>query len=102
MSISFFLEKSPALFSAILSEGLSTPLEWIEFASLLIELLAVAIIVGSVFYSSAHFLYALIARKNPRTIIIIVTNITSGDRCCWGLKSWWRRTWCAPSHLNLP
>ena len=48
-----------------LNEGLSTPLEWIEFASLVIELLAVAIIVGSVFYSSVRFLYFLLAKKTP-------------------------------------
>ena len=63
MITSFSLEINPVLFSKIISEGLSTPLEWIEFASLLIELLAVAIIVGSVFYSSTRFFYALIVRK---------------------------------------
>jgi len=55
---------APEIFTKIMSEGLSSPLEWIEFASLLIELLAVAIIVGSVLYSSTRFFYALIFQKN--------------------------------------
>lgn len=44
-------------------EGLSNPTEWIEFGSLVIELLAVAIIVGSVFYSSGRFVYMVAAKK---------------------------------------
>jgi len=63
MTTSFSFEINPALLAEIMSEGLSSPLEWIEFASLLIELLAVAIIVGSVFYSSIRFFSALIIRK---------------------------------------
>lgn len=44
-----------------LSEGQNTLTEWIEIASLVIELLAVVIIVGSVFYSSTRFFYTLIS-----------------------------------------
>jgi len=47
----------------ILSEGLTTPMEWIEVASLVIELLAVVIILGSVFYSTARFCYYLVTKK---------------------------------------
>lgn len=38
-------------------------LELIEFASLAIEILAVAIIIGAVFYSTARYLYSIVARK---------------------------------------
>jgi uncharacterized membrane protein len=48
-------------------EGLSTPTEWIEAASILIEMLAVVIIVGAVLYSSARFFYFLIANKRHTT-----------------------------------
>jgi uncharacterized membrane protein len=46
-------------------EGLSTPTEWIEAASVLIEMLAIVIIVGAVLFSSARFSYLLIAKKRP-------------------------------------
>ena len=49
----------------ILSEGSATLTEWIEIASLVIEALAVAIIVGSVFYSSTRFFYYLATKKRP-------------------------------------
>ena len=51
------------LFLQNLSESPATPVEWIEFASLVIELLAVAIIVGSVLYSSIRFFYFLVTKK---------------------------------------
>lgn len=46
-----------------LSEGLSNPAAWIELASLVIEFLAVAIIIVSVFYSSARFFYYLFSHR---------------------------------------
>ena len=50
----------------IMSEGSASVTEWIEVASILIEILAVAIILGMVFYSSARFFYYLIkTRKKP-------------------------------------
>jgi len=49
----------------IMSEGSATITEWIEIASLVIEILAVAIIVGSVFYSSTRFFYCLVSNKLP-------------------------------------
>jgi len=36
--------------------GGETILEWIEFAALAIEMIAVAIIIGAIFYSVAHYL----------------------------------------------
>jgi uncharacterized membrane protein len=38
-------------------------MKWIAIASFVIELLAVAIIVGSVFYSTTWFFYAQVAKK---------------------------------------
>jgi hypothetical protein len=52
----------------MMSGVLSHATEWIEFASLVIEILAVAIIVGSVFYSTARFVYMLAAKKNTTAI----------------------------------
>ena len=49
----------------IMSESSATITEWIEIASLVIEILAVAIIVGSVFYSSIRFFYYLVTKKRP-------------------------------------
>ena len=49
----------------IMSEGSATITEWIEIASLVIEILAVAIIVGSVFYSSSRYFYCLVTKKLP-------------------------------------
>ena len=49
----------------ILSESSVTLTEWIEIASLVIEVLAVAIIVGSLFYSSTRFFYFLVFKKRP-------------------------------------
>ena len=40
------------------------PLLWIEIASVAIEVLAVAIIVGAVFYSTARYLYLALTRKD--------------------------------------
>ena len=37
----------------------------VEIASLAIEVLAVAIIVGAVFYSTARYFYSILARKDP-------------------------------------
>lgn len=51
----------------IISEGSATLTELIEIASLAIEILAVAIIVGSVFYSSTRFFYFLISKKRLTT-----------------------------------
>lgn len=39
------------------SAGGETILEWIELAALAIELIAVAIIIGAIFYSLGHFLF---------------------------------------------
>ena len=47
----------------IMSQASATLAEWIEIASLAIEALAVAIIVGSVFYSSIRFFYYLVTKK---------------------------------------
>jgi uncharacterized membrane protein len=49
----------------IMSAGSATMTEWIEIASLVIEILAVAIIVGSVFYSSTRFIYFLVSKRRP-------------------------------------
>jgi len=49
----------------IISEGSATLAEWIEIASLIIEALAVAIIVGAVLYSSTRFFYFLITKRRP-------------------------------------
>jgi len=46
-----------------LREGLDTPMGWIEAATLLIELLAIVIIVGYVFYSTIRFVSILITKK---------------------------------------
>ena len=49
----------------IMSDGSVTLAEWIEIASLAIEILAVGIIVGSVFYSSTRFFYYLVTKNRP-------------------------------------
>ena len=48
-----------------LSEDLTSPAAWIETASLVIELMAVAIIIVSVFYSTARFFYFRATKKIP-------------------------------------
>jgi uncharacterized membrane protein len=47
-----------------LSEGPNTATGWIETASLVIEILAVVIIIVSVFYSSARFFYYLFSQRS--------------------------------------
>jgi hypothetical protein len=42
--------------------NLASWLEWIEYASLLIEFIAVAIIIGSVIFGSVRFLYSFLVK----------------------------------------
>jgi uncharacterized membrane protein len=49
--------------TGLLSEGIGSTVEWIEVASITIEVLAVAIIVGAVFYSTGRFFYLQISKK---------------------------------------
>ncbi len=51
------------LYSLIASEGAgSRILEWIEYAALVIEILAVVIIVGAIFYALGHYFFRGIMR----------------------------------------
>jgi hypothetical protein len=45
------------------SGNLASLLEWIEYASLLIEFIAVAIIIGSVIFGSVRFFYSFLVKK---------------------------------------
>jgi hypothetical protein len=76
----------------IMSEGSATMTEWIEIASLLIELLAVGIIVGSVFYSSTRFFYFLISKKRLTTENYLSYKHSLGGSLLLGWRSWLPQT----------
>jgi len=70
----------------LFNEGTGITYELIEIASIAIELLAVAIIVGAVFFSTARYFYSQIFKKSERGANYLVYKHSLGRSLLLGLE----------------
>jgi len=67
--------------------GGETILDWIEWAALAIEIIAVAIIVGAIVYAISHYLFH--QSSIPKRKVNTNSSKSAWEKpCCWVWRSW--------------
>jgi membrane protein implicated in regulation of membrane protease activity len=81
------------------SEIGSVILVWIEYAALVIEILAVAIIIIAISVALERYLVRHFIRRTGEDHYHQL-KVSLGQACCWAWRFWWRSTSCGRWRWN--